>query len=131
MDKVEETLTTLEQISRQQPRRGRRGMEEWERRQVSSRMKAYWGRKRARALLEEVNRSRSEWLTATAAFDQLMKDLPRAIEMPDGAARIQQAGLVRRAALKNYQALLARYNETIKQAAVWPKTLQASDGSGS
>jgi hypothetical protein len=131
LDKVEETLTTLEQISSsQQPRRMRRPMGERERRQVSTRMKAYWGRRRARVLLEEVNRSRSEWLSATASFDQLMRDLPNAIQTPDGAARIQQAGLIRRAALKKYQAVLARYNDAIKQAAVWPKTLQAADGSG-
>ena len=129
LDKVEDTLSTLEQISSSQPRRARKPMGERERRQVSTRMKAYWGRRRARVLLEEVNRSRSEWLSATAAFDQLMQDLPHAIETPDGAVRIQQAGLTRRAALKNYQAVLARYNDAIKQAAVWPKTLQAAEGS--
>ena len=129
--KVEDTLATLEQIaSRPQARRGRKTMGDSERRRVSTRMKTYWGRRRARALLSEVNESRSEWLKATATFDQLMQDLPNAIQTPDGAQRVQQAGSIRRAALKNYQAVLARYNEAIKQAAVWPKTLEAAEGSG-
>mgnify|MGYP003701391399 CR=1 FL=1 len=62
-------------------------------------------------LKEKVDQAHAEYLAASARFDALVKETPSGLPHPDGAMRIQQAGLASRTALQRYMWAMKRFAE--------------------
>ena len=62
-------------------------------------------------LKELVDKAHAEYVVASGRFDELVKETPSGLPHPDGAMRIQQAGLASRTALRRYMLAMKRFAE--------------------